>query len=158
MLRRCAFTTSLFLSLACLRLSADPPNMSGHWQVDDSKSRFRDEKTLALDIQQQEGQITFTRTYTDEHGKQAFARFTCKADGKECEFDENSHKAKVSLWYDGPMLILLKTNGEKKDSIVEWHMKLSENGDTLTATREIMQPSDANEKLVFTRSNSVASR
>lgn len=159
MLRRCAFITSLVLSLGCLALSADPPKMSGHWQVDDAKSKFRGEKTLALDIQQQEGQITFTRAYKDEHGRDALAKFTCKADGKECEFDENGHKAKVSLWYDGPMLVVLKTNGEKQDSTVEWHFKVSgTGGDTLTATREVMQPSDESEKLVFTKSNSVASR
>jgi hypothetical protein len=158
MLRRCAFISSLVLFLACLHLNADPPDMSGHWQVDSAHSKFADEKTLALEIQQQGNQITLTRTYQDDNGKQASARFTCKADGKECDFDENGHKAKVSLWYNGPTLVVLKTNGEKHDSTVEWHMKLSKNGNTLTATREIMEPSDKSEKLVFAKSDSVASR
>jgi hypothetical protein len=102
---------------------ADAPDFSGHWQVDPTKSHFDSEKTLSLDIQWQGEQITFVRTY-QANGKQTTARFTCTANGKECAFNDNGHKAKISIWYNGPVLVVLKTHGEKHDSTVEWQLKL----------------------------------
>jgi hypothetical protein len=75
-----------------------------------------------------------------------------------CDYDENGHKAKVSLWYNGPELVILKTDGDKRDSTVEWHMKVSDDGKTLNINREIIEPSEEKIALVFNKSVSVASR
>jgi hypothetical protein len=144
--------------IACLELSADAPDLSGRWQLDSSKSKFVDEKTLDLDIEQQGNQITINRTYQDEDGKQVSAHLACTFDGKQCEFDDHGHKAKLSVWYDGSTMVLLKTDGDKRESTVEWHIKLANSGNTLNVTREIMQPVDKTEQLVFTKSNSLAAR
>jgi len=94
----------------------------------------------------------------DHDGKSATARFTCSVGANSCDFDENGHKAKVSLWYNGPELVILKTDGEKHDNTVEWHMRLSDDGKTLNINREIIAPSDEKETLVFNKTDSVASR
>jgi hypothetical protein len=148
----------LIVFAAATTLSAAGIDFTGHWQIDQSKSKPGPEHTLSVEIEQQGSNVTFVRQYQDHDGKSATARFKCAVGSSSCEFDENGHKAKVSLWYNGPELVILKTDGEKHDSTVEWHMKLGEDGKTLNIDREMIEPSDGKESLVFNKSESVASR
>ncbi len=147
----------LFL-IAGVNLNAAQADLSGHWQLDTARSKAADEQTLSLDIKQNADSFTMVRTYRGEHDKELKAQFKCTIGGKDCEFDENGHKAKVSLWYDGPSLVVLKTNGEKQDSTVEWYLRLDDQGKTLSVSREIMDPGDKKETLVFNKADSVAAR
>lgn len=150
---------SVLVALAtAASLSASGVDYTGHWQVDSSKSKPGPEPTASIDIQEKGDSVTFVRQYQDHDGKAATSRFTCVVGANSCDFDENGHKAKVSLWYNGPELVILKTDGEKHDNTVEWHMKLTDNGSTLTINREIIAPSDEKESLVFKKTESVASR
>jgi hypothetical protein len=143
---------------AAATLSAAGTDFSGHWQIDQAKSKPGPERTTTVDIQEQGDTVKFVRQYQDHDGKAATARFTCAVGSNSCDFDENGHKAKVSLWYNGPELVILKTDGDKHDDTVEWHMKLGDDGKTLNISREVINPSDEKETLVFTKSESVASR
>lgn len=138
-----------------LASSATPPDFTGHWQIDAAKSKAGAEQTVSLDLKQQGDAITFTRVFEDEHRKQATSHFTCSLGQKKCDFDENGHKASVSLWYNGPELVVLKTNGDKHDSTVEWHLSLSTDGKTLSVNREVIEPTDTTEKLVFSKTESL---
>ena len=150
---------SVLMALATTAsLTAGAVDFTGHWQLDSAKSKPGPERTVSVDLEQQGNNVTFVRSYQDHDGKQAVARFTCSIGSNSCDFDDNGHKAKVSLWYNGPELVILKTDGQKQDSTVEWHMKLSDDGKTLTINREIIEPSDQSESLVFKKSESVASR
>jgi hypothetical protein len=150
---------SIFVMLATTGcLMAAGADFTGHWQLDASKSKPGAERTATVEIQQQGNKITFVRQYQDRDDKSATARFTCAVGANSCDYDENGHKAKVSLWYNGPELVILKTDGDKRDSTVEWHMKLGDDGKTLNITREIIEPSEEKEALVFNKSESVASR
>jgi hypothetical protein len=149
----------IFLALATTGcLMAGGADFTGHWQLDASKSKQGPDRTASIEIQQQGNNITFVRQYQDHDGKTATARFTCAVGANSCDYDENGHKAKVSLWYNGPELVILKTDGDKRDSTVEWHMKLSDDGKTLNINREIIEPSEEKIALVFNKSESVASR
>src|SRR4051812_32666503 len=139
-------------------VGAATSDFTGHWQIDQAKSKPGAEHTVSIDVQQQGNTVTFVRQYQDQGGKSATARFTCAVGSTTCDFDENGHKAKVSVWFNGPELVILKTEGQKHDDTVEWHMKLSEDGKTLNINREIIAPNDDKETLVFNRSESVASR
>jgi hypothetical protein len=139
-------------------LSAAGSDFTGHWQIDQSKSKPGPERTASVEIEQQGDTVAFVRQYQDHDGKSATARFKCAVGSSTCDFDENGHKAKVSLWYNGPELVILKTDGEKHDSTVEWHMKLGDDGKTLNINREIVMPSEEKESLVFNKAESVASR
>ncbi len=141
-----------------LCLAMDAVDFSGHWQLDAAKSKTGSERTVSIDLAEKGNQVTFTRVFDDHDGKQVTATFTCAVGSQDCDFVENGHKAKVSLWYNGPELVVLKTDGEKHDSTVEWHLKLSDGGKTLNVNREIMEPADQTEKLVFNKAESVASR
>ncbi len=150
---------SVFVALAAAAsLTASGVDFTGHWQIDSSRSKLGPERTASLDVEQQGDKVTFVRQYQDHDGKSATARFTCVVGSNSCDYDENGHKAKVSLWYNGPELVILKTDGEKHDNTVEWHMKLADDGKTLNINREIIMPSDEKESLVFKKADSVASR
>src|SRR4051812_16275295 len=139
-------------------VGAATSDFTGHWQIDQAKSKPGPEHTISLDVQQQGNTVTFVRQYQEHDGKSATARFTCAVGSNSCDFDENGHKAKVSLWYNGPELVILKTDGEKRDNTVEWHMKLGDDGKTLNINREIIAPSEEKESLVFNKAEAVASR
>lgn len=143
---------------AAATLSAASSDFTGHWQLDQSKSKPGPERTVSVEIEQQGNNVTFVRQYQDRDGKSATARFKCAVGSNSCDFDENGHKAKVSLWYNGPELVILKTDGDKHDNTVEWHMKLGEDGKTLNINREIIAPSEEKESLVFNKAEAVASR
>ena len=152
-------TKSFLLALGTAAgLMAGGVDFTGHWQLDQSKSKPGPERTLSVEIEQQGEKVTFVRQYQDHDGKSATARFTCAVGANSCDFDDNGHKAKVSLWYNGPELVILKTDGEKHDNTVEWHMRLGSDGKTLNINREIIAPSDEKEALVFNKAESVASR
>ena len=144
--------------IAGLCFAADAVDFTGHWQLDPANSKSVGEKTVSVDIVQSGNKVTFTRVFQNTDGKEVTGKFTCPIGGTDCEFVDSGHKAKVSLWFNGPELVLLKTDGDKHDSTVEWHLQLADGGKTLKVNREIMEPGDQTEKLVFTKTESVASR
>jgi len=138
----------LLVSVAVCADSA-PPNYSGTWQLDTAQSHLPGEEAITYTIQDASGQINFTRIVREKDGKEITSQFSCKTGGSQCEFDEGGHKAKVSLWYDGPALVILKTDGPKEDSVTQWRLMINSGGKTLNVDLEHIDPSDKPEKLVF---------
>ena len=149
------------LALAVLAASSFPlfvmaddtaqPSLSGTWQLDAAKSQTRDAEAITYTIEDASGKINFSRVLQERDGKSVTSKFSCDTVGTQCEFDEGSHKAKVSLWYDGPALVILKTDGPKEDSVTQWRLELSPDGKTLKVTLTHIQPQDKPETLVFDR-------
>lgn len=139
---------SLFVAPS-LRADDTTPNFSGTWQLDASKSPQAEGQNITLTIQDGSGKFDFTRVVHDRDGKETTSTFTCQAGGKECAFDESGHKAKVSLWYDGSALMILKTDGPKEDSVTQWKLQLAPDGKTLNIQFDHIEPSDKSENLVF---------
>ncbi|MGH9581731.1 MAG: hypothetical protein ACRD4O_02205, partial [Bryobacteraceae bacterium] len=61
--------------------------------------------------------------------------------------------AKVSLWYDGSALVILKTDGPSDDSVTQWRLALSANGKTLSVDLTHIVPQKSPEKLVFDKTS-----
>ncbi len=139
------FTSSL------LAAGDGPPNFSGTWQLDAAKSPSSDGRTATLTIKDASGKIDFTRVNQEKDGKEITSRFSCKTGGNQCDFDEAGHKAKVSLWYNGPALMILKTDGPKEDSVTQWKLELSPDGNTLNVEFTHIEPNDKSENLVFAK-------
>ena len=137
----------LFSSL--LLADDSPPNFSGTWQLDSAKSPAAAGETVTLTIQDSSGKITFTRVAHEKDGKEVTSRFSCQTGGSQCEFDEGGHKAKVSLWYNGPALVILKTDGPKEDSVTQWKLQLSPDKHTLNVEFTHIEPNEKAEDLVF---------
>lgn len=94
------FSRSLALALLSLVVShtrADQPNFSGKCTLDPSNSQDTSGAGIDLTIQQVAGKITYQRIVREKDGKETKASFTCQPVGTWCEFDENGHKARVSL-------------------------------------------------------------
>lgn len=142
---------AFFLSAPAVRAAAGPTDFSGNWRLDPAKSQDTNDTAVTLAIQNDSGKIKYERTVRERNGRQLVARFTCTADGTQCNLDENGHKAKVSLWYDGSALMILKTNGAKEDETTERKLALSPDGQTLTVEFTNLAGSGKPEKLVFTK-------
>lgn len=46
-------------------------------------------------------------------GTQKLSEFECNTGGQECATKDAGHAAKVSLWFNGPMLVELETKGSE---------------------------------------------
>ena len=145
------FHVALAVLAAPLLLSggAAPPNFSGTWQLDTAKSAPGSGENITLTIQNASGKMNFERVTRDKDGKEVKSQFSCEIGGNQCDFDENGHKAKVSLWYNGPALQILKTDGPKEDSVSQLSLALSADGKTLTIEINHIDPTDKAQTLVF---------
>ena len=134
-------------------LSADSssPDFSGVWQIDGAKSQVQDGQVVTLKIDRVDKKIKWSRSVRDKDGKEVTSEFVCEAGTGECDLDEGGHKSKVMLWYNGPALVVLKTEGIKEDASTQWTLKLSDDKKTLTVALEHIDPTANAETLVFSK-------
>jgi hypothetical protein len=137
--------------IATALLSAQTPDMSGTWEMDASKSKVADGRTVTLLIESAANKIKLGATIRDKAGKESTAEFTCAPDGKECEFNEEGHKSKMSMWFMGDSLNVAKTDGPPGDVVNEWKLQTSSAGKVLTLTVTHIDPSGTDETLVFSK-------
>lgn len=135
-------------------LWAQTPNMSGTWQMDPSKSTVADGRTVTLVVENEANKIKLTATIHDKAGHDTTADFVCAPDGKECEFREGGHKSKMSMWFAGDSLNVAKTDGPPGDVVNEWKLEMSSGGKVLTLTVTHIEPTAADETLVFSKAAS----
>ena len=150
MLLALAVVAAPFFTLVSAR-AMSTPDFSGSWQLDPAKSEDVNGATITVAIENESGKINYQRTLRERNGRQAVVRFTCAVDGSQCELDENGHHAKVSLWYDGSALMMLKTDGPKEDETTERRLELSPDGKTLTVHFTNFTGNGKPETLVFTK-------
>jgi hypothetical protein len=143
-----------------LLLSADTTraDMAGTWQMDASKSHVDDGRVVSLSIQDVGDKLKVVRIVHRKDGKEVTSQFTCAADGSSCKFDEGGHKAKVTMWYDGSALMILKSDGPKEDSIVQWKMQLAPDANTLTVGLTYLDPDRKNETVVFNKAATLSQK
>jgi hypothetical protein len=132
-------------------MSAQTPGMTGVWQMNADKSQVLDGRTVTLVIETVASQLKLRSTVRDRAGHEVTTEFTCGVDGKDCEFDEGGHRSKVSMWYNGPALLVCKTNGPVGDVVNEWKLELAPNGKALTLTITHVEPSASEEVVAFTK-------
>ena len=136
-------------ALATLAFAGNIPNFSGTWQLDGSKSPSAEGRTITYTIQDASGKISFTRVVQERDGKEIKSQFSCDTVGTQCDFDDGGHKAHVSLWFNGPALMILKTDGPKEDAVTQWKLELDPGGKNLKVDFEHIDPSEKPETLVF---------
>lgn len=145
---------ALFCSL--LLAQESPPDFTGTWHFDAAKSQVADASRsgVTLTIKDDSPKIQFKRVVERSDGHTVISGFNCQIGGQQCNFDEGGHKAKVSLWYDGAALVILKTDGPKEDSVTQWRLTLSSDGKTLSVDLTHIVPSENPEKLIFDKASS----
>src|SRR4051795_12144769 len=101
-------TLAVSLFFAVILLASDPPNFGGSWEMDTAKSQVLDGRVIVLNIESVQKKLKVVELVRDKTGKELSYQFVCETSGGQCDFDEGGHKSKVSLWYNGPALVLLK--------------------------------------------------
>ncbi|MFL6351864.1 MAG: hypothetical protein ACJ74Z_08450 [Bryobacteraceae bacterium] len=142
---------ALLLLPSLVAADTGSPNFTGAWQMDAAKSQVLDGRLVTLTLESVSNKLKMVRVVKGKDGKEVTSQFVCGTGGTECEYDEGGHKAKVSVWYNGPALVVLKTEGLKEDASDEWTMKLSPDTHTLTVALEHIDPTSKEETLVFSK-------
>jgi hypothetical protein len=137
-----------------LVLAAPSPNFSGTWEMDAARSPGAEGRTITVTIHDASGKISFKRVVRQKDGKEETSQFSCEVGGNQCDFAEGGHTAKVSLWYNGAALMILKTDGPKEDAVTQWKLELSPDGKTLNVEYTKIDPTDKPETLVFDKKSS----
>jgi hypothetical protein len=150
---RLSIRISLLVCLpACLLLAqADKPNLSGKWSSGDSNSG------VVTQFDQQDN-VLHVKEFAPEGGKLELVKeYTCTTDGKECKAKIGGSDGKVTLWFNGPMLVEMATSGRGGSSVVKTRRKISEDGSRMDVDVIHIAPESKTEKLVLNRSSEVSS-
>ncbi len=152
-MKRLARAASVFVGLALVVsevLSADSQSapFTGTWEMNVNKSQLSDARSVTLTVQEIGDKIKIASS-TKKGDSVTSAEFTCPTNGKECEFDEGGHKSKVSLYFNGPVLVVFKTDGPENDSASQWNMQLAPDRKLLTVAVSHILPAGKDETLVF---------
>jgi hypothetical protein len=131
-----------------LRPASQAAPFTGTWETNASKSQISDGRSVTLTIQEMADKIKIASS-TKKGDSVVTVEFTCPTNGKECEFDEGGHKSKVSLYFNGPILVVFKTDGPENDSASQWNMQVGPDGKLLTVTVSHILPTGKDETLVF---------
>ena len=138
-----------------LVLNADEgkPNLSGKWKLKPDRSEpGQTNKDLVLLIEEN-GQDIHIKETRGSGAKDAVSDFTCGTIGKECAMQDGAAKASVSVYYNGPVLVVLKTHGRKSASVEKRRLSLSPAGDSLLVEVIHIAPEGKTEKLVFSKTD-----
>lgn len=153
---RNTFLIAALAFASALPAADDRPQLSGTWQLNPSKSKL-DSPVASIELTIQQGakdRIQFTRTVRLPDGKDAVSSFECTSGGPDCAFDEGGHKSKVSLWYQGAELVILKTDGPGSDEVSQWNLKRLDKG-TMQVSVSHITPAAADETMVFDSKNAI---
>jgi hypothetical protein len=135
------------LSLAAAAANHGP--FSGTWAMDTSKSQVVDGRNVTLTINFT-GDVLKLTVATKKADSTATYQFSCDtASGADCVFDESGHKSKVTVYFNGAVLNVFKTDGAQGEVVTQWKLDVSPDGKSLTDTVSYIEPAAKDEVLVF---------
>ena len=120
MSRWVAFCTGLLLVLAGIAMAdeqADRDKLIGKWQEQGKDASV----VWLLETKGNDLHVAHTLGGKEEE-------FQCNLMGRDCDVKLSGHKAKVSMWYNGPMLVELETRGAE---IVKRRFRIAADGQTM---------------------------
>jgi hypothetical protein len=121
-----------YLCLSALLLSSvsasDHPKLSGTWLLDAAHSHMQETKLKSetLKITQDEDMVAIDDD-SNTGGKDRKEDYHCLADGSTCKAKDVS----VSLYYNGPMLVVLETR-RNNQLVIKKRLTTSDDGKTLS--------------------------
>jgi hypothetical protein len=138
-----AFTGAFLGSIAFADDATERAKLNGTWQSQGGSAAIA---VWTLDGQGDVFHIT------NSLGDKKIAEFACNL-GKECEVKDAGRKIKVTLFFNGPKLVLLKTRGEE---VVKLRFGSVETGDALDLEVIPVSPDGKTETLHLKRLPNVA--
>jgi hypothetical protein len=136
----CLSLAILFCATACADDIADRGKLMGSWQTEPATS-----EAAQWSFSPQGDSVKVTET---ESGN-TVADFVCGTDGTACNVKISGKKASVSLWYNGPKLVVLEQKGS---DAVERKFAIAPAGDQMEVEVLQMGPGGKSETLKFKRS------
>jgi len=135
--------TIFLLALGCgAAFGAGRPDLNGTWQLDSgalaAEAKFKIE---TLVIHQGDDSVQITENRAGKNGKDLKEDIQCNTLGQECKLKND----KVSLWYNGSMLVLVETHND----VVTKTRFSSADGKTLNMEVIHMGPTERTENLTF---------
>jgi hypothetical protein len=85
--------------------ASDRAKLLGSWQQQDETGK--DVRVWTLEVKGMALHIS------ESHGDQKISEFECAPKGAECEGTVEGKKAKITMYYDGPALVQLETQGSE---------------------------------------------
>lgn len=89
---------------------------------------------------------------TNSQGDRKVSEFVCDL-GKECEVKDAGKKVKVTLYFNGPKLVIMETRGEE---VLKRRFGIAATGDVLELENIPVSPSGKTEMIHFTRLQTTA--
>lgn len=143
----------LLFGVAVASADQDKPNLSGTWRLDQAGTNpDRTSKDLVLSIEEN-GQSIHIKETRGPNLKDDVSSLTCSTSGEECAMQDGGDKAKAFVYYNGPVLVVLKTHGRKGDSVEKRRLSLSPTGDSLVVEITHIEPQGKVEKLVLSKAH-----
>lgn len=141
----------LLFGAAVVYADQDKPNLSGTWQLDQAGTNpGQTNKNLVLAIEET-GQSIHIKETRGPNPKVDVSSLTCSTTGEECAMQDGGDKAQAFVYYNGPVLVVLKTHGRKGDSVEKRRLTLSPTGDSLVVEITHIEPQGKVEKLVLSK-------
>ncbi|MGB9457902.1 MAG: hypothetical protein WCB12_17770 [Bryobacteraceae bacterium] len=141
----------LLFGAAVVRADEDKPNLSGTWKLGQAGANpDQTGRTFVLVIDEQGDSIHIKET-RGPNPKDDVSSLTCSTMGQECAMQDGGAKAKAFVYYNGPVLVVMKTHGRKGDSVDKQRLTLSPAGDSLTVEITHIEPEGKDEKLVLSK-------
>lgn len=144
----CALAGLALVFSEVLPAASQAAPFTGTWEMNAGKSQLSEARSTTLTVQESGDKIKIASS-TKKGDSVVTIEFTCSTNGKECEFDEGGHKSKVSLYFNGPVLVVFKTDGPENDSASQWNMQVDPGGKLLTVAVSHILPAGKDETLVF---------
>lgn len=129
-------TAALCYGALMAQAPADHP-FTGSWIL-------QNEPSLKLIVEQNDQKIHVR----EMKGQEVTAEYTCGLDGKECEFKQEGHPAKVSLWFNGPKLVELRSRGNQ---VTRRRFSFAPDGKSLNVELSEFSPNEKHEMLAYSR-------
>ena len=138
--RNLAFCSTglLFASAIPLSVWADvgTSSFSGTWQAGD--------KSTELVVEQTGDNVHMT----EQSGGKTLFDYTCKSNGKDCSFKEEGKKATVSVYFNGPKLVEIRTFG---NVVMKRRFGLKDNGKILEVEQMPITPPGKTETFLYAK-------
>jgi len=144
-MQRCAFKLLAVLMLASLAvaLAAAPPNLSGAWKANLSKSDFGEmpaPSSLVSKIDHKDPSLKISTTFSGDQGEMTFER-NLQTDGSETANQMGPFTTKSKARWEGSVLLIdSKGSTENGDLTIKEKWTLSEDGKTLTTVSNWSSP------------------
>jgi hypothetical protein len=127
----------------------DRPDLSGTWKLDQAKAEpGQANKDFVLVFEQKEQNIQYKET-RGPNPKGDVSSFSCDVLGKQCDMQDGGEKAKISVYYSGSTMVMMKVR--KNGSVEKRQLTESASGDSLVMEIIHVVPSGATEKFAFSK-------